>query len=586
MLKNLLNCGVIFFCLVFTVSTIWAEGACTVQVKVNGVEGKVRENVVSLLEICAEKDKEGLSPARIEHLFRKGYSEIRKALMPFGYFNPSIKGNLKKGPGRCHFKVRYDIHRGPATTISHVEVRLTGPGKGELRPLLKKCPLKTGDIFKQERYETFREDLISKAQALGYLDAFYKRHDVIVDPITNRARIILHLFTGQRYHFGTLTFEKTLLSPSFLKRFADFKRGEPFDVSRLSRLKTRLLDSDYFRDVQLDYSKENVSGENAVPITVTCPMKRPNVFRLGLGYVSDVGPRVTLEWQKRYLGKMGHHLRSRFQISSEETLISGEYLVPLKRPYSDYLSLQPFIEHYDTSSRNGWQYNVSLIYSTALEGGWRRNAGVNFGYEDYTIGGETNNSKELRPFVSWNKSVADNVLYANRGYSIKLGISGELGRFFAEKSYLSSQLNTKFIRRFLRDYRIITRMNLGATVTPRVDKIPSSARFYAGGQGSIRGFSLEELGPKNPKTGDVIGGRYLAVGSLELERHIYRILSAAVFLDIGNSFDPDYENRVEVGTGFGLRLKTLLGPVRLDFGFGVSRPSVPFKFYLSVGPDF
>ena len=563
-----------------------AQSTCLVTVQVSGVDGKLRQNVLSLLEINQEKDRDGLSPGRIRHLFKRGYSDIRKALIPFGYFNPSIEGNLRQGSQRCQFEVIYKIHKGPLTRISNIEVKVTGPGKGKLIPFVQKKALKTGDTFKQKQYETFKKNLISKAQALGYLDAFYKRHEVVVDPRTNRAKIFLHLFTGKRYQFGPLTFKRTVLSPVFLRRYADFNYGDPFDVSRLGRFKTRLLDSDYFRDVQIDYSRENASKENIIPITVSCPMKRPNVFRLGLGYVSDVGPRVSLEWQRRYLGRMGHHLRTKFQISAEETLISGEYIVPLKRPYSDYLSLKPFIEHYDTSSRNGWKYNVALLYSTALKNGWRRNAGVNFGYEDYTTGGETNDSKELRPFVSWNKSVADNVLYANRGYSIKLGLSGELGGFFAEKTYLSSVLNTKFIRRFATDYRFIGRLEAGAIVTPRVDKIPSSSRFYAGGQGSIRGFSLEELGPKNPETGDVVGGRYLAVGSLELERHIYRLLSMAIFLDVGNSFDPDYQNRIEIGTGFGLRLKTILGPVRLDFGFGVSRPSVPFKFYLSVGPDF
>jgi len=576
----------LLICLFFVLLIANAEGSCQVEVHLSGVEGKLRQNVLSLLEINREKGGEGLTSARVRHLFRRGYLDIRKALMPFGYFNPRVEGNLKQEPNGCHFKVSYNIHKGPLARISDVEVKVTGPGKGELIPFVQKKSLKKGDVFRQKQYEDFKKNLMSKAQALGYLDALYKRHEVIVDPKTNRARIVLHLFTGKRYHFGPLTFKRTVLSPVFLRRFSDFKYGEPFDVSRLGRLKTRLLDSDYFRDVQIDYSRENASKENIIPITITCPMKRPNVFRLGLGYVSDVGPRVSLEWQRRYLGRMGHHLRSRFQISPEETLISGEYMVPLKRPYSDYLSLKPFIEHYDTSSRNGWKYNVALLYSTALKNGWRRNAGVNFGYEDYTTGGETKDSKELRPFVSWNKSVADNVLYANRGYSIKLGLSGELGGFFAEKTYLSSLLNTRFIRRFARDYRFIGRLETGAIITSRVDKIPSSARFYAGGQGSIRGFSLEELGPKNSKTGDVIGGRYLAVGSLELERHIYRLLSGAIFLDVGNSFDPDYENRIEVGTGFGLRLKTILGPVRLDFGFGVSRPSVPFKFYLSVGPDF
>ncbi len=555
-----------------------------VQVEVKGIKGKIRRNVLALLEIYQERQEKSLTPARIELLFRKGYSDIRKALQPFGYFSPKIKGKLDRPESAGVWRVFYKVEKGRPARIKYLEFKVIGPGKRELSSFVP--PFKRNDRFKQLKYEKFKDSLMEEAKRRGYLDATFETHKVVIDKQEASASIYLHLKTGPKYHFGSITFKEATLSTDFLKGYAQFKPGQPFDAALLGKFRSRLLDSDYFTDVKVDYLKDDVTSDMQVPIVAYCPMKKPNVFRLGLGYVSDVGPRVTLEWRRRYLGSRGHHFRTRFQLSPDETLIAGEYFIPLSRPYSDYVSIKPFIEHYDTDSRTGWKYNVALMYSKAVSGGWRQNAGINFGYENYETGGEKNDSRELIPFISWYKSEADNVLYASRGYSIKFGLSGEIGGFFANESYLSSLLNTKAIRRFAKDYRFITRLDLGAIVTPDVNEIPSSARFYAGGQNSIRGFSLEELGPKNPKTGDVTGGRYLAVCSLELERHIYKLLSGAIFVDAGNSFDPDYHNKIEVGAGFGLRLKTVLGPVRLDFGFGISHNPVPFKFYLSVGPDF
>jgi len=561
-----------------------SQGFCLIKVEVKGVKGVLKENIYALLEIYRERNEKDVSEARVRQLFHKGFKDIRRALEPFGYFTPKIRGKLSEGHnGDWH--ALYRVRKGVPVRIRQLDIKIEGEGAQD-KNLALTPPFKVGDRFKQKLYEKFKEKLLETARSNGYLGARLTCHRIAVDPQNHTADICLHLDSGPHYRFGPLRFRQATLSPIFLRRFADFKYGEPLDVTRLGRFRSRLLDTDYFQDVKIDYSTDAADKENAIPIDVTLPMKKPNVFRLGLGYVSDVGPRVTLEWKRRYIGRWGHHFRLKFQFSPEDTLWSGEYFVPLSKPYSDYFSIKPFIEHYDTDARNGWKYNVALTYSKATGSGWRRNAGINFGYENYRAGGEDDDSKELVPFVSWYKSKADNVLYANRGYSVRFSLSGEVGGFFANQSYLSSLMNTKIIRRFARDYRIIARMDAGVIASKDIDGIPSSARFYAGGQNSIRGYSLEELGPVNPKTGHVTGGRYLAVGSLELERHIYKMFSGAIFVDAGNSFDPDYKNRLEVGTGFGLRLRTPLGPIRLDFGFGVSENPVPFKFYLSVGPDF
>jgi len=572
---------ILVFLFFYTISYAASPG---LRVEVKGVKGRLKDNVFAILEIYQERNEKPLTEARIETLFKKGFLDIKKALIPFGYFDPEISGTLKRD-ARGGLVATYLIQKGPVTKIATIKVEVVGPGRDDLLPI-ESMPFKPGERFRQRRYERFKDGLLKRAQGLGYLDAHFKIHQVLIDVKNHKANIHLRLDTGPRYHFGRLTFKETTLSPLLLRGYADFKKGQPFDVTLLGRFRSRLLDSDYFRDVKIDYSKGKNASGNLVPVVVSCPMKKPNVFRFGLGYVSDVGPRVSLEWRRRYFGKNGHHLRGQFRYSSEETMLSGEYFIPLDRPYSDYFSLRPFIEHYDTDSRTGWKYNVATTYSVVLSNGWRRNAGINLGYENYDAAGEKKSSGELVPFISWYKSVADNILYANRGYSIKIGLSGEVGNFFANRSYLSSFLNTKFIRRLNPNYRIISRLDAGAIVTSDVTDIPSSARFYAGGQNSIRGFSLEELGPVNKETGKVTGGKYLAVGSLELERHLYKQVSGALFVDAGNAFDPKYQNKIEVGTGLGLRFKTVLGPVRLDFGFGISHKSVPFKFYLSVGPDF
>jgi translocation and assembly module TamA len=115
-------------------------------------------------------------------------------------------------------------------------------------------------------------------------------------------------------------------------------------------------------------------------------------------------------------------------------------------------------------------------------------------------------------------------------------------------------------------------------------ELPASKRFFAGGDNSVRGYDLDELGPKDDE-GNVIGGRYLAVLSLELERRIVGKWSAAVFLDAGNAFDPDYDTDLEYGAGFGVRWHSPVGPIRVDLAAGLSAENVEPRLHIVVGPE-
>jgi outer membrane protein insertion porin family len=134
------------------------------------------------------------------------------------------------------------------------------------------------------------------------------------------------------------------------------------------------------------------------------------------------------------------------------------------------------------------------------------------------------------------------------------------------------------------------------------DDIPLPERFFAGGGTSLRGFSLNQAGPRDPTSGFPVGGLAMIVFNQELRfpMHLPLVgsrLGGALFYDAGNVFS-DIEhftlrytplpppagcqpgttitntlsacpnlNYVSHTVGFGLRYGTPIGPVRLDFGY-------------------
>jgi outer membrane protein insertion porin family len=170
------------------------------------------------------------------------------------------------------------------------------------------------------------------------------------------------------------------------------------------------------------------------------------------------------------------------------------------------------------------------------------------------------------------------------------------------------------IRKF-RDtvYSVSARLGLASPFGNR-ETLPVSERFFAGGPRDLRGFGFEEAGPRDTvvrcqdRTISVdkcvsmgsqlevvsipAGGNALIVINNELRFPIWRFLGGAVFSDTGNVFRRVRDFKISDLTetlGFGFRVKTPIGPVRLDLGTLVFNrpPGAPsYKLQFSVGQTF
>jgi outer membrane protein assembly factor BamA len=115
-------------------------------------------------------------------------------------------------------------------------------------------------------------------------------------------------------------------------------------------------------------------------------------------------------------------------------------------------------------------------------------------------------------------------------------------------------------------------------------------RFFAGGQGSIRGFDRDSVGPTIEWTGVPTGGGALLILNEELRFPVWGSLRAAAFADIGQVWE-DWQQAdlaLAVGAGLGIRWSTPVGLVWADVAWPVANTqgsSVP-KFYLGIGRPF
>jgi outer membrane translocation and assembly module TamA len=138
----------------------------------------------------------------------------------------------------------------------------------------------------------------------------------------------------------------------------------------------------------------------------------------------------------------------------------------------------------------------------------------------------------------------------------------------------------------------------GAQEVDVVQDLPASERFFAGGDTSVRGFSLDRLGNERTitPTGFPTGGNSVVVLSSELRVTMFGPLQVVGFVDAGNVFPGAAEldfTDLRPAAGGGLRYRSPVGPIRFDLGFNLNRRElVPGTrerrtvFHISLGQAF
>ena len=138
--------------------------------------------------------------------------------------------------------------------------------------------------------------------------------------------------------------------------------------------------------------------------------------------------------------------------------------------------------------------------------------------------------------------------------------------------------------------------------------VPTSQLFFAGGQTTLRGFSIDQAGPQrivpfcNVLTGTTgcvpvtvpTGGRQLFIFNSELRfpMKIVSALGGVVFYDGGNVYSAinfnDFVNNYTNTVGFGLRYSTPIGPIRFDIGRNLNpvKGLDATQFFITVGQMF
>jgi translocation and assembly module TamA len=129
---------------------------------------------------------------------------------------------------------------------------------------------------------------------------------------------------------------------------------------------------------------------------------------------------------------------------------------------------------------------------------------------------------------------------------------------------------------------LLVQLHGGAVIAGSSSGIPQQFLFRTGGSTTVRGYDLDSLGVQRGAA--VLGGRTFALASVEATQWITEQIGIALFLDAGNAADRFRDLRPAYGIGAGARVRTPLGPFRLDLAYGEKRDS--WRLHFSIGLSF
>lgn len=539
------------------------------EVRVDGLSGAEQDNVESRLGILAAADREDLSDDQVRSLHQQAVGDIRKALQPYGYYEPVIESTLDgQAPD---WRANYRIAAGPRTLISKVDVVVEGEAREfeAVVAVMRQLRLREGDPLLHERYEDAKSRLQQAAYNNGYLDAVFTRAELRVKPTAHTAEILLTLDSGPRYFFGDITLETQGLDETFVRNYVLMVPGEPFDPQQLLKTQFALSDLDYFQTVEMAPLRESMRG-NRIPVEIRTTPRPRRRYEIGAGYGTDTGARLTSAIEFRRLGDTGHKLRGEARVSEIKDSYGGEYRIPLGRKPGENLSFTG-TRAYEKFVDGGESLKYALGASLArVPGKWQRRLYLQYEHEESVIADVSDISDLLIPGLSLNRSETDNPIHTRRGWSAFADVHGAYKEALSSTSFLQVRGLLRTALPLFERARLLGRAELGVNLVEAFSKLPPSQRFFAGGDQSVRGYAYQSLGPRDA-SGRVIGGQYLSAFSIEAEysfsgrlwNGLLRNWGAAAFVDAGGADDIPWPELAR-GIGAGLRYRAPIGFVNLD----------------------
>jgi len=554
-----------------------------VSIRIEGVSSEIEANIRSYLTLTRYVDRSDLADKQVRRLADRAVDEAADALRPYGYYSPSIRSRTTYD--EPDWIVRLKIDPGAPVRMKTVAVELAGAGHddAEFKRIIAASALKPGARLNHPAYEALKTDLLRSAQERGFLDAKFTRRELLVEPKTLSAEARLDFDAGSRYEFGDIVILQDVLDARKLQGYLHISKGQPYSVREMRSTQYALEDSNYFASVSVTPGERD-RATLTVPVTIRGEPIRRDRYAVSGGYGTDTELRGKLSWDRRRVNDLGHRLHAELTASQVKQEAIATYVIPVGDPSLEKLDFSIGVVNEEIGDLRSKRLEVGSGL-TEVFGHWQRVLFLKLN-DEQTINpaGPDTHDLLLIPGISY-ASLPPNFLTGwTRDAVYYFELSGSPNSLGSDASYLRFYARGERVWPVTGPWYVRLRGELGASWVNQFSQVPASQRFFAGGDRSVRGFALNELGPTEVApdgTKTNVGGRDKLVGSIEIERDFPHNLRGAVFFDAGNAFN-NWNTPLEYSAGIGVRFKLPMVMIGFDLAQALSESGKKPRVHLNI----
>lgn len=350
---------------------------------------------------------------------------------------------------------------------------------------------------------------------------------------------------------------------------------------------------------------QDVAQSKSVPLYVFVTADKPRDVDLGIGYGTDTGVRAVARMEHNLINRDGYQAGISVGASKINKSVNLHASRPWKHPLDDTLNANI---SYEEETINQGEGNLDLETNTIKGGvnrnirneeGWNRTYSVRY-RQDELESGVTGPDRENLP-VPFNregaqfkqeafllgyqidKTVTDNATNPTKGWHQYYSVEAGSDSVLSDTDMAIARAGVSGVYSFgeMNKHQVVASLDGGYIWAKDFEDVPYKLRFFAGGDRSIRGYDYNSLSAT--EKGYLVGGQVLAVGSTEYNYEFKPGLRGAVFADVGNAYDTNFEADTKLGLGFGVRWASPVGMVRVDLAAGVLEDSIPVRLHFFIG---
>lgn len=539
-----------FFYMIIILLSLQQGGLAVEDFQIKNVSIKINaqlaqpcvENIVGRLKNFYAKQYQ-VNDKTLQAIMNESKKAVQVAMEPYGYFSVSM--NVKEQKiGDDRWRVIYDIQPGQRVYVSGMSVKIPQHviDQANIKKEVAAILALDNQFYDGVKLKILKDKILVKLQQTGYPFAtFDEAYMKFIAP--NKIIIALSLSLSDRYHFGDIQIKHNeVLSSDFIKRYSQFKPGDPYDVVKVNDFQKSLTDSGYFDEVMVDPTTWN-QRDHSVPVVVQLTHRKPRLTSYAMGYDDRYHIGGTVNYQIKPLNAAGHAFEAMLRLYSQRFIqAQTNYLIPSQDPLRQFYVLSGQILTQDLAEGKARNIRLSASSNWFLNH-WRVIPSINALFEDSEPAGQPKYTTHLVfPELNIFYTLHEPTAWLKR---LKLELSAMATTEFVLSDISMNKVilsgDTVFpLNRFM-NFRLSG--SVGNIASPTLDNVPLTLQFYAGGPYSLRGYTYNSIGP----------GRYTKNLSYELQFPITDLWGTLLFLDTGIASNH-WSDKMKRGVGIGVSM--------------------------------